>query len=252
MFSENRIITRKDPVRKGLVMDRPRFRDVGYGPTAEETGDGGLVALWAGQRTAFVRPRSGQLIMMPHCSRLVDDGRWLWCNLPLGAAAYSYTGKELHRVDGPRLAFPSDDGVGVDRNRPIFIDNDGAPVAVDLDTGKTGEPFSVPGAGSVWGLKTMPRAETVGDHILLVGKAGTMLVDPNQDKVIWRNPYITNTDTPILIKDELLLGTFNLDIVDLGTGERRATVRTEGLYTVAIGDRIAGVGPDLLCLQQFG
>ena len=87
---------------------------------------------------------------------------------------------------------------------------------------------------------------------MLVGKAGAMLVDPSKDKIIWRNPYITNTDTPILIKDELMLGTFKVDIVDLGTGERVATARTEGLYTVALGDRIAGVGPDLLCLQQLG
>ncbi len=252
MFSENRIIARKDPDREGLVMDRPRFRDVGYGPKVEQTGSDGLVALWAGQRTAFVQPRSGKLIMMPHCSRLVDDGRRLWCNEPNGAASYSYPGKLLRRVDGPRLAFPGDDGVGVDRNRPVFIDEDGAPVSVDLDTGKVGKTYSVPGAGSAFGLKTMPGTETVGEHTLLVGAGGAMLVDPKQDRINWINRDITNTDTPILIKDELVLGNYEVDIVDLRTGKRLATAKPEGLYTVAIRDRIAGVGPDLLCVQRIG
>lgn len=252
LFSENRIIARKDPDRDGVVMDRPRLRDVGYGPSAEQTGGNGLVALWAGQRTAFVQPRTGKLIMMPRCSRLVDDGSRLWCNEPDGAQAYAYDGKELSRVTGPRLAFPGDDGVGVDRNRPIFINEVGAPVAVDPDTGKVGKPYSVPGSGSAFGETTMPGAETVGEHTLLVGDGGAMLVDPKRDKITWINPYITHTDTPILIKDELLLGAYRADLVDLATGERRATAKLEGLYTVAVGDRIAGVGPELLCLQQIG
>jgi hypothetical protein len=252
MFSEDRIIARKDPSRDGVVLDRPRFRDVGYGPAAEQTGGDGLVALWAGQRTAFVQPRSGTLIMMPQCSRLVDDGRRLWCNEPDGAASYSYAGKLLRRIDGPRLAFPRDDGVGVDRNRPVFTDDDGAPVAVDLDTGKVGRPYSVPGAGSVWGMTTMPTIHSVGGHTLLVGKGGAMLVDPAADKINWLIPDITLSDPPILIKGELLLGNYIFDIVDLRTGKRVATAKTEGLYTVAIGDRIAGVGPELLCLQQIG
>lgn len=251
MFSENRAITRNDPKREGVVMDRPRFRDVGYGAAAEQTGNDGLVALWAGQRTAFVQPRSGKLIMMPHCSRLVDDGRRLWCNERFGAASYSYTGKPLHEVEGPRLAFPGDDGVGVDRNRPVFIDADGAPVSVDLDTGKVGQTYAVPGSGTVWGLKTMPSVQTVGDHTLLVGKGGTMLVHPTEDKISWLNPDITQTDQPILIKDELLLGGYEVDIVDVRTGKRLATAKPEGLYTVAIGNRIAGVGPDLFCHQQI-
>ncbi|NYE75559.1 PQQ-binding-like beta-propeller repeat protein [Microlunatus parietis] len=252
LFSENRIIARKDPDREGVVMDRPRFRDVGYGPKAEQTGDGGLVALWAGQRTAFVQPRTGKLIMMPRCSRLVDDGSRLWCNEPDGARAYSYAGQELLKVTGPRLAFPGDDGVGVDRNRPIFINEVGAPVAVDPETGKVGRPYSVPGSGSAFGQTTMPGAETVGEHTLLVGEGGAMLVDPKQDKITWINEHITHTDTPILIKDELLLGAYRADVVDLATGERRATAKLEGLYTVNVGERIAGVGPDLLCVQQFG
>ena len=79
-----------------------------------------------------------------------------------------------------------------------------------------------------------------------------MLVDPAEDKINWLIPDITLSDPPILIKGELLLGNYIFDIVDLRTGKRVATAKTEGLYTVAIGDRIAGVGPELLCLQQIG
>ena len=89
----------------------------------------GPLALWAGGRTAFVDAASGRLVMMPHCSRLVDDGKRLWCNEVDGATAYSYAGRRLVRVHGPRLAFPDDDGTGQDRNRPVFLDDDGAAVS---------------------------------------------------------------------------------------------------------------------------
>lgn len=61
----------------GLALDRRRFREVGSG----------LIAVWAGQRTAFIDIAGGKLIMMPHCSRLVDDGSRLWCNETDGASA---------------------------------------------------------------------------------------------------------------------------------------------------------------------
>ncbi len=248
MFSENRIIARKDPDHDDVVMDRPRLRDVGYGASAEETGNSGLVALWAGLRTAFVQPRSGKLIMMPRCSRVVDDGRRIWCNEADGAASYSYAGKPLRRVVGPRLAFPGDDGDGVDRNRPVFLDEIGTPISVDLDTGKVGKPYRTP-AGSE--LPTTMSTETVGDATVLGGDAGTALVHPTEDKIIWHSPYARFSSSATLIKNELMVGFYRLDIVDFRTGERVATVRPEGLYQVTFGDRLAGVGPDLICLQQI-
>lgn len=254
MFSTNKVINRKLPDRE-QVLDRPRFRDVG--PDAEKGTDGGsdqatgLVALWAGTRTAFVQPDSGKLVMMPHCSRLVDDGKRLWCNEVAGAASYSYRGKLLHRVKGPRLAFPGDDGVGRDRNRPVFIDEGGAPTQVDLESGKVGGAYAAPGAGSAWGMKTTPETESVGRYTFLIGEAGAMLVDPKKDKIIWNNEDITISDTPILRGHEVLLGNNRWDVLDVRTGEPRATVKSEGLYMVAIGDRIAGVGPDEICLQRL-
>ncbi|HEY9291741.1 MAG TPA: PQQ-binding-like beta-propeller repeat protein [Microlunatus sp.] len=248
MFSEDRIIGRPEPERAGLALDRPRFRDVG------QVGDrAGLVAIWAGQRTAFIDLGTGKLIMMPHCSRLIDDGHRLWCNLPDGAAAYSYRGKLLYRVHGPRLAFPDDDGVGVDRNRPVFIDDSGAPISVDPKTGKVGGPYGGPGAGSAFGMRTMPSAETVGPYTFLVGEGGTMLIDPKKDRVPWVNPELQQTDLPILLNDNVLMGSYHLSVVDPTTGQVSAEVRPGvGLYTVALGERIAGIGPDEIADLDIG
>ncbi|QDP95673.1 PQQ-binding-like beta-propeller repeat protein [Microlunatus elymi] len=243
MFSENRIIKRPEPERQGLALDRPRFRDVGHG----------LVAVWAGQRTAFFNAASGKLIMMPHCSRLVDDGQRLWCNEPAGAASYSYNGKLLHRILGPRLAFPYDNGIGVDRNRPIFLNDSGAPVSVDLKTGTVGGAYGGPGAGSAFGMKTMPSAYTVGRYTFLVGEGGAMLLDPKQDRAAWLNPAATHTDLPILLGDRVLVGDFHWTVLDLATGKQQATVHPDaGLYTVAIGDHVAGIGPDKISDLQLG
>lgn len=241
LFSADRIINRYDPAGNGMILDRPRFRDVGNG----------LLALWSGTRAAVIRPGDGSLIMMPHCSRLVDDGHRLWCNEVDGATSYSYAGKRLHRVTGPRLAFPDDDGIGTDRNRPVFIDAGGAPVAVDLRTGTVGKRYSVPGAGSAFGMQTMPSAETVDGHTFLVGEGGAMLVDPHRDKIIWRNRYVRLTDPPLIIGDSVLMGTGDLDVLDLRSGRRTAHVETEGTYVIKIGDRIAGVGLDGIVRQRF-
>lgn len=241
MFSENRVIRRPEPKRPGPALDRPRLRDVGDG----------LVAVWAGQRTAFVDPADGRLVMMPHCSRLVDDGTRLWCNEVDGVTAYSYAGRQLVRVRGPRLAFPDDDGVGVDRNRPVFLDDDGAAVSVDVRSGKVGQSWTPPGRGSAFGTTTMPSVETTGNRTFLVGEAGTMLLDPRQDRVVWRNPEIKVGDVPIVRGDKVLIGSSRLTQVDLTTGVAEAEVRTDALYTVAVGDRVAGVGPESISLVDL-
>ena len=241
MFSENRIVDRPEPERPGLALDRPRLRDVGHG----------LVAVWAGQRTAFVDPADGRLVMMPHCSRLVDDGSRLWCNEVDGATGYSYAGRPLVRVHGPRLAFPGDDGIGVDHNRAVFLDDDGAAVSVDPETGRVGPPWTPPGRDSAFGLTTMPSAETAGKHTFVVGGAGTMLLDERQDRVVWRLPEVKGSDVPVLRGDKALIGEGDLTLVDLATGRVDSQVRTDGLFTVGIGDRVAGVGPDSISLVQL-
>ena len=241
MFTEDRVILRPEPDRPGLALDRPRLRDVGDG----------LLGVWAGGRTAFVDPADGRLVMMPHCSRLVDDGSRLWCNEVDGATAYAYAGRELVRVRGPRLAFPEDDGVGVDRNRPVFVDDDGAAVSVDVRTGKVGATWTPPGRGSAFGVVTMPRTVTGGGRTYLVGEAGTMLLDDRADRVVWRNPTIKNSDVPIPQgDDQVLLGAGRLTLVELATGESRSDVRVSGLYAVELGGRLAGVGPESLSLVR--
>ena len=234
MFSEDRIVQRPEPDRPGLALDRPRIRDVGDG----------LLGVWAGQRTAFVDPADGRLVMMPHCSRLVDDGARLWCNEVDGATAYSYAGRRLVRVHGPRLAFPDDDGVGVDTDRAVFLDEDGAAVSVDVSTGKVGAPFTPPGRGSAFGVVTMPQEETAGGHSYLVGEAGAMLLDDRADRVVWRNPDVKVSDVPIPRGDQVLVGAGRLTLVDLATGASRSDVRVDGLYAVEVGGRVAAVGPD--------
>jgi outer membrane protein assembly factor BamB len=241
MFTENRVILRPEPERPGDVLDRPRLRDVGDG----------LVGVWAGQRTAFVDPGDGRLVLMPHCSRLVDDGTRLWCNEVDGATAYSYAGREVVRVRGPRLAFPGDDGVGVDRNRPFFLDETGAGVAVDVTTGKVGEAYTPPGRGSAFGQPTEPSAETVGKRTFLIGEAGTMLVDPRQARVVWRVPAVVVGDAPIVVGDTALIGSYRRTVVDLATGTTKKEVRIDGLYAVAVGDQVAGVGPDSISLVRM-
>jgi hypothetical protein len=241
MFTEDRIVNRPEPDRPGLALDRPRLRDVGDG----------LLAVWAGQRTAFVDPADGRLVMMPHCSRLVDDGSRLWCNEVDGATAYSYAGRPLVRARGPRLAFPDDDGIGVDRDRAVFLDDDGAAVSVDPKTGKVGLPWTPPGRDSAFGLTTMPSTATAGNRTFLVGGAGTMLLDDRQDRVVWRNPDVKGSDVPVLRGDKALIGEGRLTLVDVATGRAESEVRTDGLYTVAVGDRVAGVGPDGISLVQI-
>ncbi len=241
MFSTNRVVNRQEPDREGLALDRPRLRDVGDG----------LVAVWAGQRTAVVDAGSGRLVMMPHCSRLVDDGRRLWCNEVDGVTGYTYEGRATVRVRGPRLAFPNDDGVGVDRNRPVFLDDDGAAVTVDVKTGAVGRPWTPPGRGSAFGETTMPSTGSTGGLTFLLGRAGAMLLDPDKDRVVWRNPEIGLSDVPVVVGDQVLLGTGRLRLVDLKTGASGAEVRVDGLYAVGLGDRVAGVGPERITLARL-
>lgn len=245
LFSADRITERSEPKRPGLALDRPRFREVGSG----------LLAIWAGQRTAFIDVASGKLIMMPHCSRLVDDGSRLWCNETDGASAYSYAGRRLFRVRGPRLAFPNLDpnaDPGPDRSQPVFIDSDGAGVAVDPTSGKVGAVYTPPGRGSAFGLTTLPATYSVGTYTFLIGEAGTLLLDPERHRVIWRNPTITTSDLPMLHgDDEVLLGAYQLDAVDLISGVGLETISTGTSYTVALGDRIAGADENGISLLRI-
>jgi hypothetical protein len=243
LFSTNRVIKRHEPDRPGLALDRPRIKDVG----------GNLVAIWAGQRTAFVRRDTGRLVGLPHCSRLVDDGHRLWCNEPDAAVAYSYRLRRLVRTDaGVRLLFADDDGIGADRHRPVFANEAGDLFSVDPRTGHWAGPYARMGTGSAFGLVIMPQSHTAGDDTFVSGAAGMIMLDRRSDTVRWRNPKLTDAGQPILHGGRLLVGAGDLAIVDPTDGRMIGELRqSHGLYTVDVGGRIAGIGPDEIALIKI-
>lgn len=206
--------------------------------------------MWAGQSTAFIDPADGRLVMFPHCSRLVDDGDRLWCNEVDGATAYSYAGKKWFRVKGPRLAFPDDDGRGVDQNRPVFIDGEGAAISVDTKLGTVGRAYTPPGAGSAFGTKTLPRASTVGDNTFLIGEAGAILLEPDADRTVWTNPDVTVSDLPVLVGDRVLMGYSRRDVVELTSGRTTARIPIDAIYLDQVGTQLAASGADQVSLVR--
>ncbi|MFC7406764.1 hypothetical protein [Georgenia alba] len=251
MFSRNRIIGRDGAGvdRDGVVLDRPRFREVGQ--------DGGTLAIWAGSRTAFLDPANGELVMMPHCSRLVDDGERLWCNEGNGVVAYSYRGERLHEVRTIRLLFPDTDGNGdTDVTRPVFADDDGRIFSVDLDTGQVNGPFQDLGTGSAFGMPVAPAAGTSQGHTFVSGENGIVLLAPDADEVIWHNRDVDLTDPPIVrttpdgdVRD-VLVGSFDTRALSMDTGQAVGPEINQpyGIYTGAVGDEIVGRGPEVLAL----
>lgn len=167
----------------------------------------------------------------------------------------SYAGKQLFRVRGPRLAFPNLDpnaDLAADRAQPVFIDSDGAAVAVDPTSGKVGAVYTPPGRGSAFGLTTLPATYTVGKYTFLTGEAGTLLVDPERHRVVWRHPTIKISDLPILHgDDQVLIGDSDHDLVDLTSGVNIETIKSGTSYTQALGERIARVGQDGLSLLRI-
>jgi hypothetical protein len=235
LFSENRVVNRPEPERPGLALDRPRLREVGPG----------LLAVWSGMRTAVVTPGPGDLLAMPQCSRLVDDGERLWCNEPESTAAYSYAGDHLFTVPGLRLAFPDHDGRGDDRTRPVFIDEDGDVYSVDGESGEVRRRYLRAGTGSAFGMTIMPGASWTDGHTLVDHGTGVALLAPQADEVAWTNELAEMSDPPIARGDDLVLGGHELVTLDLATGVETSRVRQPyGLYTVAVGGEIVGVGPD--------
>lgn len=247
LFSDDRIIGRPGPgvERDGPIMDRTRFRDVGP--------RGRTVAIWAGMATAFVDPASGELLGLPWCSRLVDDGERLWCNEPDGAVAYSYGLDELHRVERIRLLFPgTDGGAATDVTRPVFADEDGRVFSVDRGTGHVNGPFADLGTGSAFGQTIEPSVSTSKGHTFISGENGLALLTPGSDELAWFNREVDNVDAPIVREDDLLAGTFEFRLLSLSDGRERHVLRQPyGIYTVPVGEEIAGVGLDELALLDI-
>jgi outer membrane protein assembly factor BamB len=246
MFSPNRIIGRREPKDlNDVALDRPRLRDVGKD----------IVAVWAGQRTAFINRRSGKLIMMPHCTRPHDDGKRLWCNDADGSAtAYSYHGRTLYQTKGVRLTSAGDDGIGRDINRPVFYDPRGAIYSVDLDSGDVGDKVADLGVKSTWAGSLEPSSADFGDHTAVRGEAGVVLLDPDRDAVLWRNEALDSYDLPVLLDGKAYF-TYNGDLaeVDLTDGRARRVVGgLPGHEYVETGDGVAASGSEVVAAVELG
>ena len=236
MFSDNRIYHRTLPIPAGPALDRPRIRTVADG----------LTALWVGQTTAFVDLDKPSLVGVPRCSRLVDDGKRLWCNQGSLAAALSYALKPLYETDlGTRLAFPDRDPRAGDVADPVFLRSDGAAVRVDLTTGRTAGPLVDTRNGSAFGLVTSPHV-AYADGLTLVWDSSTLFaVRARTGELLWQSAMPASIDDVYAWDGRLLLTGYQLRVLDPATGTVVRTYRqSSGLYTHAVGQVLVGAGPD--------
>lgn len=245
MFSGNRIIGRPEPKQLGdAALDRPRFRDLGK--TA--------VAVWAGQRTAFLDRRTGKLIMMPRCTRPVDDGRRLWCNAGGDSVARSYSGEELYQTTGVRLTYAKGDAGGRDITRPVFYDPDGAIHSVDPKSGETLGKISDLGMSPTFSGTLDPGSVHAGGHTFVSGEGGTVLLDDEKDAVVWHNDALHVRDVPIIIGDRAYVDYRSmLARIDLRTGEAdRIIADLPGVNNVVDGDAVASWSSDVIAAINLG
>ncbi len=236
LFSNNRIFYRKLPIPDGPALDRPRIRKVADG----------LTALWAGQTTAFVDLRTGTLVGMPRCSRLVDDGKRLWCNDGPRAVAYSYTLRALYGTElNTRLAFPDRDPRAGDVTDPVFMRSDGQAVRVDLTTGATIGPLAQTRNGSAFGMITSPKAAFVAGRTLLWDSSTLFAVDARTGKLHWQQPKPRWLDEVWTWRGKLLITGSGVTLLDPTDGRQLSAYRQwHGIYTAPVGDTLVGIGPD--------
>lgn len=177
MFSTSRVVIRKPSRPSGTpALDRPRLRTVGPG----------LTAFWVGRTTAFVDAGAGRLVGMPACSRLVDDGTRLWCNVNGRAVAHDHELRRLHQTaSGVQLAFPNRDAQAGDRTAPVFLGEQGRVMQVDAATGATAGVLADTRTGSAFGLTTYPNAYDAGDLVLVRNEGQLFGIDPARNETIW-------------------------------------------------------------------
>lgn len=238
LFSDNRIYNRKLPIPEGPAFDRPRIRHVGKG----------LTAVWIGQTTVFVDLAKGVLVGMPRCSRLVDDGKRLWCNQGDLATSYSYTMTELvHTELNTRLAFPGRDPRAGDVTPPVFLREDGRAMRVDPDTGKTVGQLVNTRNGSAFGLVTSPRTSFVNDLTLVWDSSVVFAVRAETGDEVWQQPATGLFDDPYEWRGRILVASSTLLLLDPATGETVKSYRQSlGFDTVPLGDVLVGAGPDVV------
>ena len=238
LFSDNRVYNRKLPIPDGPALDRPRIRHVGEN----------LTALWIGQTTAFVDMATGRLVGMPRCSRLVDDGKRLWCNQGPLAAAYSYGLAKLVQTElNTRLAFPDRDPRAGDVTPPVFLKSDGRAVRVDPDTGATVGPLVNSRNGSAFGLVISPRTGFVNPLTLVWDDGALFAVRVATGTQVWQHANPGSLGEPYGWRGRILFAGSTVRLLDPATGETVKSYRQSlGLYTVPVGDVLVAVGPAVL------
>ncbi|WP_261167270.1 PQQ-binding-like beta-propeller repeat protein [Microbacterium sp. Marseille-Q6965] len=178
MLSDGSLVWRHEPWRTAPGLDRTRLRHVGP--------EGSILALWAGQATAFVDVGTGRLWGMPRCSRLVDDGQRLWCNEGEHAAIYSY---ELDRLgqtpDGQRLMFPSLAPYRDSDVSPALTSGEDGVVARPDPQGNVGDPLIDMGLGDAFGMELQPTAFTSQGRTYLAGAAGLARLSADGAALDW-------------------------------------------------------------------
>lgn len=243
LFSTNRIINRREGLPDGPTLDRPRVRAVGRG----------LTALWAGSRTLFFDAATGRLVALPRCSRLVDDGRRIWCNEPERATSYSYGLKRLAQTEtGVRLAFPDRDARDGDVTPAVFLEPEGAVVKVDPATGKTRGILFPSEYGEAFGMAIAPRVVMSGGITLLTHAHGLASLDMAAQRVRWERLGNETASRIARRGDEVLLLDFTIRVLDVRTGDVRAERRQSiGLYTEPLGERLVATGPEEIALLRY-
>lgn len=236
MFSEDRIYDRPDNAPGPVWFDRPRLRAFSHG----------LTALWAGGRTAFFDLAAGTLVGMPHCSRVVDDGNRLWCNDPDNASAYGYDLQPLFKTDpGVRLAFSTLDPHDGNVSRPVFLDQDGKALNVDLTTGKTIGLLAATSTGSAFGMTTWPGVYSTGNYTILQADDQTFGVDMSTGSVLWTSSQMDLLDHAYQHGGKLILTGFKVSVVNPMTGERTGWYEQDvGWETIQVGDIFLGISSD--------
>ncbi len=237
LFSDNRLIIRPEEYPEGPALDRPRVRRVADG----------LTALWIGARTAFVDVPNGELVGMPHCSRLVDDGNRLWCNAGGSTVAYDHELNAITRTEaGVRLAFPNRDPREGDISIPAFLDEGGALLRVNPTTGATLGPLVNTGMGNAFGMSIQPSTASIDGVLVVADNSQTAAIDAETGEVRWESQYEFSLHDPFLHNGTLLATDFHTHQVDLATGEILNSWRISGIGVVAVGEHLASYSVDQL------
>jgi hypothetical protein len=108
------------------------------------------------------------------------------------------------------------------------------------------------GTSSAFGLLILPQSYTLGEDTYVVGAAGLIELDRGSDAVHWRNPAITGSGQPILHDGRLLVDNGSLTMLDPADGHTIGEMRQpHGIYTVDVGGRVAGIGPDEIAVLEI-